>query len=66
MAIERCKTPQSDEIRSVLYSTPQNLSANQAPPFFLMCFLWVMCSMAAIEVEKSVESWNISEATRKV
>ena len=31
-----------------------------------MCFLWVMCSMAAIEVEKSVKSWNISEATRRV
>ena len=25
-----------------------------------------MCSMAAIEVEKSVKSWNISEATRRV
>ena len=25
-----------------------------------------MCSMAAIEVEKSVKSWNIPEATRKV
>ena len=25
-----------------------------------------MCSMAAIEIEKSVKSWNISEATRRV